>query len=143
MSGATFIELIVCCLLLALVGAGGMVVNGRAHGTRSPETCTAPLELFLAHARAKSVASGIDSRVRFDLEKNEAVGNWAEPPLELGSVCRLRAASFGVGGRSAKTAVFYPSGSASPGSVLVVSASGGSCRVTIGLRGGEARRCTP
>jgi len=141
MQGQSILELLVV-LVISLVLAGGLVFTLSGREAVNPRECVGRLEELLSHARARSAAGKLESRIEFRTSSNEAVPTWREPALRLPLSCRIQSAVFGLEGEREPSLVFYPSGNASPGHLLI-SGSDSACRLTQTLRGARNLRCAP
>ena len=142
MNGFTFLEVLVACMVAALVAAlGAASLKSVAQGSDSVFACARKIEDFLAHANARGLAAQAESRISIEIGDGSLQPSWREEPLRLTARCSIRSAAFGVGGKSLPELVLYPSGTASPGNILIVNANADWCRITQSLRGKRTLRC--
>ena len=142
MEGFTILEVLVTCLLIAVLTAAGAVsLRSLARGNDSVESCADRVEELLQHANARAIAAQSESRIRISLAQGALLPDWREEPLNLAPGCGIRSAAFGIGGKSVPELIFYPSGTASPGSILITNSRDDWCRLTQSLRGRRSVRC--
>ena len=141
MGGYTLLEvLVVLSISLILSAAYGLRLSDNR--SQSLPGCMKQLDDFLSHARARAVSAKSPSIITFNIEENSAQAHWREEALHLPDTCKISAAAFGVQGEKGAQMLYYPSGNASPGHLLIVGTAS-TCRYTQTIRGASSIRCVP
>lgn len=141
MAGFTLLEILIVLSISLILSASYCFYLGDSHSQSLP-SCIKQLDEFLSHARARAMAAKTESQITFNIEENFVQPNWREAPLRFPDTCKIRAAVFGVQGEQEAHMLYYPSGNASPGHVLIEGPVS-TCRYTQTIRGARTTRCVP